>query len=419
MDAAGATPSLHDRPTQRAHALHQKKAEPARALQRQKIRKQTAVEEIDRQSAAGHVGAAHMLISSRPVRRRRRRVRWAATTSSPMVAASRKPRLRPCAPIGGMTCAASPISDHAPGAQTRRGLDRQLEDTATGLDRDLAQDRMRAALDLGRHFRVRKRREARGVGGINYEHQARSLSGQRHQRERARLGVKFGRRVVMGTAMAEVEGERGLAVGSAVESRCRQRRGITNGAPQRRSRGASIPRSPLHLMITPSSSISTAVASSSMRVSAAKRVGARCKRGGEKPVLDVAAEGVEPDLACSKSNFGRPQQPRGIIDDPQDAQRRGMFAALVPDAERVERAYRACEKRGGAVIWRRAALGDQRGFDTGRRERDRRGQARRASADDGHFGGQISHLPLVLLEHRPDRRRREQIPVISSNLTHL
>ena len=159
-----------------------------------------------------------------------------------MVAASRKPRLRPCAPIGGMTCAASPISDHASGAQTCRGLDPQLKETATGLDGDLAQDRMGAALDLRRHFQVRKRREARDVAGINYEHQARALSGQRHQRERTRLGVKFGRRVVMWTAVAEVEGERSLTVGSAASYRCRRRRGITNGAPQRRSRGASIPR---------------------------------------------------------------------------------------------------------------------------------------------------------------------------------
>ena len=45
--------------------MHQKKSEPASALQRQKIRKQTAVEEIDGQGAAGDVRAAHMLISSR------------------------------------------------------------------------------------------------------------------------------------------------------------------------------------------------------------------------------------------------------------------------------------------------------------------------------------------------------------------
>ena len=133
-----------------------------------------------------------------------------------MVAASRKPRLRPCAPIGGMTCAASPISATRPAPRRAAVSTASWKTTATGLDRDLAQDRMRAALDLGRHLRVRKRREARDVGGINHEYQARSLSGQRHQRERAGLGVKFGRRVVMGTAVAEVEGERSLAVGSAV-----------------------------------------------------------------------------------------------------------------------------------------------------------------------------------------------------------
>jgi len=78
-----------------------------------------------------------------------------------------------------------------------------------------------------------------------------------------------------------------------------------------------------------------------------------------------------------------------------------MFAAIIPDAERVKRAYRAYEKRGGAVIWRRGVLGDQRGFDTGRRECDRGSQARRAPADNRHLGGQMSHPPPVPAWPRP------------------
>ena len=89
-----------------------------------------------------------------------------------MVAASRSPRLRPCAPIGGMTCAASPISDDAARAEAPRDLDRQRKDAAAGLDRDLAQDRMRAPLDLGRQLGVGQRREAGSVGRVHHEHQA-------------------------------------------------------------------------------------------------------------------------------------------------------------------------------------------------------------------------------------------------------
>ena len=87
------------------------------------------------------------------------------------------------------------------------------------------------------------------------------------------------------------------------------------------------------------------------------------QRGGEKPVLDVVPERVEPDLARGKRDLRRPQQPRGIVDDPHDAQRRGMLSAPRPDAERVERLDRAVEQRGSAVVRRSSALGDQRGFD--------------------------------------------------------
>ena len=206
--------------------------------------------------------------------------------------------------------------------------------------------------------------------------------------------MKFGRRVVMGTAMAEIEGERGLAIGPAAcidaGSGAAQRT-----APLSANREAGRYRAPIapddHFLIF---DLDRGCFVFDAR-QCCKRVGARRQSGSEKPVLDVAAKGVEPDLACCKSNLGRPQEPPSVIDDPQDSQRRGMFAAIVPDAERVERAYRACEKRGGAVIWRRGGLGDQRGFDTGRRECDRGSQARRAPADDRHLGGQMSHLPPV------------------------
>jgi len=141
--------------------------------------------------------------------------------------------------------------------------------------------------------------------------------------------------------VAKVEGKRSLTVGSA--ARCDPGGGaaqrtapLSADREARQYRAATAPDSD-PLIVDPDRS---GVVLDARQCS--KRIGARCKRCGEKPVLDVAAESIEPDLACNKSNFGRPYQPHGIIDDPQDAQRRGMFAALVPDAECVERAHRTC-----------------------------------------------------------------------------
>ena len=47
----------------------------------------------------------------------------------------------------------------APRAEAPRGLDRERKHAAAGLDRDLAQDRMRAALDLLRQVGIGKRGE--------------------------------------------------------------------------------------------------------------------------------------------------------------------------------------------------------------------------------------------------------------------
>ena len=63
----------------------------------------------------------------------------ASTTSSPIAAASRSPRLSPWAPIGGMTCAASPTS-----AMRRAAMPAlhaaERENSATRFELDLAQN---------------------------------------------------------------------------------------------------------------------------------------------------------------------------------------------------------------------------------------------------------------------------------------
>ena len=52
--------------------------------------------------------------------------------------------------------------DDAVLAEAPRDLDRQRKDAAAGLDRDLAEERMRAALDLGGELGVGQRRRGEG-----------------------------------------------------------------------------------------------------------------------------------------------------------------------------------------------------------------------------------------------------------------
>ena len=133
-----------------------------------------------------------------------------------MQAASRRPRLRPCAPIGGMRWAASPTSAMRFWPKRPHGLDRERKDAAARLDRDLAEDRMRALLDLVVERGVVERGDPLGLGGLDHADEARPFAGQRHQRERPALGVEFGRGVVVRPRMREIEGQRGLRIGAAV-----------------------------------------------------------------------------------------------------------------------------------------------------------------------------------------------------------
>ena len=63
-----------------------------------------------------------------------------------------------------------------------------------------------------------------------------------------------------------------------------------------------------------------------------------------------------------------------------------MGAAARPDAERVERGHGTGQQGGGAVVVRRRPR-DQRGFNAGFGQRNRRREPRRASADDRHLNG--------------------------------
>ena len=94
---------------------------------------------------------------------------------------------------------------------------------------------------------------------------------------------------------------------------------------------------PLHLMIT-ASSIDFDRGGFAFDVRQRRQRTCACReRGDKEPILEVVAEGVEPDLGRRESDLGRPQEPRRIIDDPQDPQRCGMLPATAP-RRRVRRA---------------------------------------------------------------------------------
>ena len=113
-------------------------------------------------------------------------------------------------------------------------------------------------------------------------------------------------------------------------------------------------------MIVPPPSSSTVTASSPI----ATRLGVVRDHGERRParaparpcaairwlVLDVVAERRKADLGRLEADLRRPQEPRGVVDEPHDAERRGMVAALLPDPQRLERRDRAAEQGRGPVV---------------------------------------------------------------------
>ena len=84
----------------------------AQRLHRQEIAEQRAVGDIDRKGPAHDVAAPRRSVAraAPAARRDPRPAAIASPTMSAISAASRSPMLRPCAPIGGTTWAASPTS---------------------------------------------------------------------------------------------------------------------------------------------------------------------------------------------------------------------------------------------------------------------------------------------------------------------
>ncbi len=160
--------------------------------------------------------------------------RCAATTSSAMVAASRSPRLSPCAPIGGMTCAASPISSDPASGERARGLAIASGNIAAAGARlsscrgsNGSGARSRAAIS-----RIGQRGEPRRFLRIGHEHQAGTPAGQRHERERA--GSRYEIRLKChgaSAAVAEIDRSTRSADRASARSRCRRRHGRASRRP--------------------------------------------------------------------------------------------------------------------------------------------------------------------------------------------
>ena len=110
------------------------------------------------------------------------------------------------------------------------------------------------------------------------------------------------------------------------------------------------------------------------------------ERGNKIAVLNIVAEGIKADLGRGEPHFRRPQQPRGVVDNAHDAQRRCVLDATRPYPERFQRRDRAGEEGGGAVVGSRRPFGDQDGFDTGSGKRNGGGQASRPAADHNDLG---------------------------------
>ena len=76
---------------------------------------------------------------------------------------------------------------------------------------------MGAPLDLGGERVGHRARQMRAASRrIDHADQARAPAGQGHQRERAGLGVEFGRGVVVRPRVTKIERQRGLRIGPAV-----------------------------------------------------------------------------------------------------------------------------------------------------------------------------------------------------------
>ena len=135
----------------------------------------------------------------------RKQMRWSAATS-------RKPRFRPCAPIGGKRCAASPTSI------VRRAAKRSASAAPRGKTAGRLSTRIAPWIECARASTSRaKRSSGQASGSLERVRpvdpdEAHALAGQRHQRERSVLGMELGRDPLMRMLDRQRSDERRLGI---------------------------------------------------------------------------------------------------------------------------------------------------------------------------------------------------------------
>ena len=172
---------------------------------------------------------------------------------------------------------------------------------------------MGAALDLGRKLGIVHRRKLGGARRIEHADQARTPAGQGNQRERAALGMEFGRCVVVRPGVGEIERQRRLRIAPPP-------RGDAGGGAAERAR----PSAPTTSRTRASPSACSIVTPSASRFDRERRRGnarqfqfggARFERRQQMAVLDIVAERLEPDFGGVEKNFRRAKEPPGVVDD--------------------------------------------------------------------------------------------------------
>ena len=115
----------------------------------------------------------------------------ASRTTSAISAASRNPMLRPCAPIGGSTWAASPTSAMRCLRKLSGLFDRKRKQMPSRLDADPAENGMRLRFGGLRQFIVAQRDQPFGLLWRRDPHHAAAVAGQRHEHARPLRRMKL------------------------------------------------------------------------------------------------------------------------------------------------------------------------------------------------------------------------------------
>ena len=183
----------HNRASKRADAVNHVKSQSSHALCRQEIAEQRAIEEIDRECPAAHVGAPQAVVVSKDCVTSDILMPpfgldcefadccCVAQTQIEPLRADRRNDMRSFAD----ECNAS-VCEPSCGSDTKRKA------TAARLGLNLPEDRIRRALDFVAQFGVIDICKFVGRPRVEHPDEARSIARQRHERERPAGGMKLG-----------------------------------------------------------------------------------------------------------------------------------------------------------------------------------------------------------------------------------